>query len=71
MFVKEMRDVLVLWSAGLTKLMTFFRVLEARCHCNFRKMEARKVNEFGGTYRTQTQAAEAIVLRSYYFLIFM
>ena len=55
-----------MWSAGLTKLATFFRVLEAFCHCNFRKMEALKVNKFGQTYRTGTQAAQAIVVRSYY-----
>ena len=68
MFVKEMQHVLVTWSAGLTKLTTFFRVLEAWCHCDFRKMEALKVNKFGRTYRTGTQAAQAIVVRSYYFL---
>ena len=55
-------------SAGLTKLTTFFRVLEAWCHCNFRKTEALKVNKFGRTYRTGTQAAQVIVVRSYYFL---
>ena len=27
-----------MWSAGLTKLKTFFRVVEAWCHCTFRKM---------------------------------
>ena len=31
-------------------------------------MEALKVNKFGRAYRTGTQAAQAIVLRSYYFL---
>ena len=40
----------------------FFRVLEAWCHCDFRKMEALKVNKFGGTYRTGAQAAQAIEL---------
>ena len=41
-------------------------VLEAWCHFDFRKMEALKVNKFGRTYRTGTQAAQAIVVRSYY-----
>ena len=49
-------------------LTTFFRVLEAWCHCDFRKMEALKVNKFGRTYRTETQGAQVIVVRSYYFL---
>ena len=30
----------------LTKLKTFFRVLEPWCHCDFRKMEALKVSKF-------------------------
>ena len=59
--------ILVTWSAGLTKLATFFRVLKAWCHCDFRKMEALKVNKFGQTYCTGTQAAQAIVVRSYCF----
>ena len=67
MFVKETWHVLVTWSVGLTKLMTFFRVLEACCHCVFRNMEALKVNKFGQTHRTGTQVAQAIVMRSYYF----
>ena len=45
---------LVTWSAGLTKITTFFRVLEAWCHYDFRKMEALKVNKFGRTYCTGT-----------------
>ena len=49
------------------KKTTFFRVLEAWCHCDFRKMEALKVNKFGRSYRTGTQAAQAIVVRSCYF----
>ena len=69
MFVKEMEHVLVTCSASLTKLTTFFRVLsEAWCHCDFRKMEALKVNKFGRTCRTGTQVAQVIVVRSYYFL---
>ena len=59
MFVKEMKHVLFTCSAGLTKLTSFFRVLEAWCHCDFRKMEALKVNKFGRTYRTGTQAVQA------------
>ena len=51
----------------MTKLTTFFRVLEAWCHCDFRKMEALKVNKFGRANRTGTQVAQAIVVRSYYF----
>ena len=70
MFVKETWHVLVTWSAGLTKLTTFFRVLEAWCHCDFRKMEALKVNKFGRTYPTGTQAAQAIVVRSYFFNLY-
>ena len=31
---------------------TFFRVLEAWCHCDFRKMDALNVNKSGRTYRT-------------------
>ena len=31
-------------------------------------MEALKVNKFGRTYRTGTQAAQAIIVRNYYFL---
>ena len=51
------------------KINDIFRVLEAWCHCDFRKMEALKVNKFGRTCRTGTQAAQAtcIVVRSYYF----
>ena len=67
MFVKELWHVLVTWSAGLTKLTTFFRFLEAWFHCDFSKMKALKVNKFGRTYRTGTQSAQAIVVRSYYF----
>ena len=33
------------------------------CHCDFRKMEALKVNKFGQTYRTGTQAAQVIVVK--------
>ena len=67
MFV-TMEHVLVTCSAGLTKLTTFFRVLEAWCHCDFRKMEALQVNKFGRTCRTGAQVAQVIVVRSYYFL---
>ena len=35
-------------------------------HFDFRKMETLKVNKFGRTYRTWKQAAQAIVVRSYY-----
>ena len=59
MFVKEILHVLFTCSAGLTKLTTFFRVLEAWCHCDFRKMEALKVNKFGQMYRAGTQAVQA------------
>ena len=31
-------------------------------------MEALKVNKFGRTYRTGTQVAQLIIVRSYYFL---
>ena len=47
MFVKETWHVLVTWSACSTKLTTFFRVLEAWCHCNFREIDALNVNKFG------------------------
>ena len=66
MFVKEMYHVLLTWTAALTKLKTCFRVLEAWCHCVFRKIEALKVNKFGRTYHTGTQAAKALVVRSYF-----
>ena len=46
----------------------FSGVLEAWCHCDFRKTEALKVNKFGRTYRTGTQAGQVIVVRSHYFL---
>ena len=52
---------------GLTNLKTFIRVLEARCHCDFRKMEVLKVNKFGQTYSTGKQVAQAFVVSSYYF----
>ena len=35
------------------------------CHCDFRKMEALKVNTFGQTYRTGTQVAQGVIVRSY------
>ena len=38
------------------------------CHCDFRKMEALKVNKFSRTYCTGTQAAQGVIVRSYYFL---
>ena len=47
------------------KIHDIFRVLEAWCHCDFRKMEALKVYKFGRTYRTGRQATQAIVVRSY------
>ena len=59
MFVKEMWHVLFTCSTGLTKLTTIFRVLEAWCHCDFRKMEALKVNKFERTHSTGTQAVQA------------
>ena len=49
------------------KINDIFQGLEAWCHCSFREMEALKINKFGRTYRTGTQAAQATVLRSYYF----
>ena len=55
LFVKETWHVLVMWSACLTKLTTCLRVLEAWCHCDFRKMDALNVNKSGQTYRTGTQ----------------
>ena len=42
MFLKEMQHVLLTWSAGLTKLTTFLRVLKLLGHCDFRKMEVLK-----------------------------
>ena len=49
------------------KINDIFQGFEAWCHCDFRKMEALKVNKFGQTYRTGTQAAQAIVVRNYYY----
>ena len=48
----------------MTKLKTFFKVLEAWCHIDFRKME---VNKFGRTSLTETQAAQALFERRYPF----
>ena len=59
------------WSHGVQvwkNWQQFFRILEAWCHCNFRKMEVLKANKFGWTYRTETQVTQAIIARSYYFL---
>ena len=55
MFVKETWHVLVMWSACLTKLTTFFKVFNAWCHCDFRKMDTLKVNKSGQTYRTENR----------------
>ena len=52
MFVKETWHVLITWSTCLTKLTTFFKVSEAWCHCDFRKMDALKGNKSGRIYRT-------------------
>ena len=57
MFVKETWHVLLTWSACWTKLTTFFRILEAWCHCDFRKIDALQENKFGQSYRTGTQTA--------------
>ena len=65
---KNVAHFVHVWSVGLTNLTTFFRVLEAWCHCNFREVEALKVKKFGWTYRTGTQVAQAIVVT---FLIFI
>ena len=48
-----------MWSAGLTKLKTCVRVLEAWCHCDFREMEASalKVRKFGRSYMYLTGIA--------------
>ena len=43
MFVKEMYHVLVT-ECRFDKINDVFRVLEAWCHCGFRKMEELKVN---------------------------
>ena len=48
MFVKERWHVFVTWSACLTNLTTFFRVLEAWCHCDFREMDAQNRPVGGG-----------------------
>ena len=32
---------------GSDKISDIFRILEAWCHCDFRKMEVLKVNKFG------------------------
>ena len=47
-----MKHVLFTWTAGLTKLKTFFRVLEPCCYCDFKKMEALKGSKFGRAYLT-------------------
>ena len=53
-------------SAGLTKLTTFFRVLEAWCHYDFRKMEALKVTNLDERIATEHRRLR-IVVRSYNF----
>ena len=50
------------------KINDIFQSFGNWCHCDFRKMEAPKVNKFGPTYRTGTQAAQVIAVKSYYFL---
>ena len=52
MFVKQTYHVLFTWRGGLTNLKTFFRVLDAWCHCDRRMMEALKVEKSGQTYCT-------------------
>ena len=47
------------------------RVLEAWCHCDYRKMEALKVNTFGRNYRNGTQAPQLSLRGVIIFLIFM
>ena len=42
---QQNEHILFTCSACLTKLMTFFRVLETWFHCDFRKMEVLKVNK--------------------------
>ena len=66
MVVKEMQHLSFMQRPGLTKFKSFFRVLESWCHCDFRKMEALKVNKSGLTYCTGTQAAQALLFFSIY-----
>ena len=58
--------VLFTCSAGLTKLTTFFRVLEAWCHCDFRKMEAPKVTNLDERIALEHRRFK-LVVRSYNF----
>ena len=59
------RNVAHFWSRGcrFDKINDIFQGFGD--YCDFRKMEALKVNKFGRTYRTGTQAAQVIVMRSY------
>ena len=58
MFVAPHEQNVLHFFAGLTKLTTFFRVLEAWCHCDFRKMEALKEKKkIGRTFLNGTQTA--------------
>ena len=41
------------------KINNIFQGFGNWCHCDFRKMEALKVNKFGRTYRTGTQVVQA------------
>ena len=61
------RNVAHFWSHGcrLDKINDIFQGFGDWCHWDFRKMEALKVNKGGRTYRTGTQAAQVIVMRSY------
>ena len=62
------RNVAYFWSRGcrFDKINDIFQGFGDWCHWDFRKMEALKVNKFGRTYRTGTQAAQVIVMRSYW-----
>ena len=62
-----MKHVLFTWTAGLTKLKTFFRVLEPCCYCDFKKMEALKGSKFGRAYLTgiaEDQDMRSLILDS-------
>ena len=59
------RNVAHFWSRGCRfhKINDIFQGFGDWCHCDFRKMEALKVNKFGRTYRTGTQDGSSSLCR--------
>ena len=60
------RNVAHIWSRGcrFDKINDISQGFGDWCHCDFRKMEALKVNKFGRTYRTGTQDGSSSLCES-------